>query len=116
MKKHNALKPKWNIGEVYAYKIESSLGKEKGLLGRYFLLQKVDESPISPRVIAPIVYIKITEGESLPTSIEEYNRLEYVQNRTYEDLSRNHSLLFSGPVHPYELPIHLSDPLSENHR
>jgi len=87
MKTKKSLHKKWNIGEIYAYKLESELAKEKDLLGRYFLIQKIDEYQISPRVIAPIVYVKITKDNQLPSTIEEYNQLEYVQVSTakYEE-------------------------------
>ena len=80
------MKPKkeiipWEKEEVYAYKLDSDYAREKGLHGRYFLLQKIDEFQISPRVIAPIVYVKITKDDTLPKSFEEYDRLEYVQTR-----------------------------------
>ena len=80
-------KQKWNVGEVYAYKIESDLGKENGLFGQYFLIQKVAEAQMSPRITAPIVYIKITKDGTLPADLDEYNRLEYVQTWTtkYEE-------------------------------
>lgn len=72
-------KEPWRIGDVYAHKISSEFAKEYGLNGRYFLLQKLDEYPYSPRIIAPIAYVKITKDETLPTTTEEFNQLEYVQ-------------------------------------
>lgn len=69
----------WSIGDVYAYRLESDLAKEKGLYRRYLLIQKVDERIWSPGHIVPIVYVKITENDSIPISMEEYNQLEYVQ-------------------------------------
>lgn len=75
-------KQPWNIGDVYAYRISSDLAKEFGLIGRYFLLQKIGEIPYSPRIMAPIVYVKITKDERIPTTIEEFNQLEFVQIKT----------------------------------
>ncbi|MBQ7293209.1 MAG: hypothetical protein IJW79_05660 [Clostridia bacterium] len=72
-------KCQWEIGDVFAYKLESDLAKEKGLYGKYFLFQKVDESNWYPGHIIPVVYMKITENETLPINSEEYNSLEYVQ-------------------------------------
>ena len=70
---------KWNMGDTFAYQLESDMAKEKGLLGRYILLQKVDERVWHPGHTVPIVYIKITDGKNLPLNLEEYNRMEYVQ-------------------------------------
>lgn len=79
VKKKRIYKCQWKIGDVFAYKLESDLAKEKGLYGRYFLIQKVDEGTWYPGHIVPIVYVKITDGADLPSNVDEYNRLEYVQ-------------------------------------
>ncbi len=69
----------WKIGDVFAYQLESDLAKERGLYGRYFLIQKVDEHVWHPGHIVPIVYVKITSDTNLPSNVEEYDKLEYVQ-------------------------------------
>lgn len=69
----------WNLGDVFAYRLESDLAKERGFYGRYFLVQKVDECVWYPDHIVPIVYVKMTEAENLPLTLEQYNKLEYVQ-------------------------------------
>lgn len=69
----------WKIGDVFAYRLESDLAKERGLYGRYFLIQKVDEGVWHPGHVVPIVYVKISADASLPSNAEEYNKLEYVQ-------------------------------------
>lgn len=77
----------WKIGDVFAYRLESDLAKERGLYGRYFLIQKVDEDVWYPGHIVPIVYVKITRNDKLPTNVDEYNQLEFVQTcfTKYED-------------------------------
>ena len=77
--KKRIYKCQWKIGDVFAYQMESDLAKEKGLYGRYFLIQKVDEGVWYPGHIVPIVYVKITRDTNLPSNTEEYNQLEYVQ-------------------------------------
>ena len=72
-------KCQWKLGDVFAYKLESELAKERGLYGRYFLIQKVDEGIWYPGHIVPIVYVKITNNTNLPSNVEEYDQLEYVQ-------------------------------------
>lgn len=69
----------WKIGDVFAYKLESDLAKECGLYGQYFLIQKIDEGIWHPGHTVPIVYVKITNDMTLPSNVEEYNKLEYVQ-------------------------------------
>ena len=78
-KRNRLYKCQWQFGDVFAYQLESEPAKEKGLYGRYFLIQKVDECTWYPGHIVPIVYIKITETDHLPNDLEEYNRAEYVQ-------------------------------------
>lgn len=77
--KKRIYKCQWNIGDVFAYRLESDLAKERDLYGRYFLIRKVDEGELYPGHIVPIVYVKITTDENLPSNVEEYDRLEYVQ-------------------------------------
>lgn len=85
--KKKIYKCQWKLGDVFAYRLESNLAKKRGLYGRYFLIQKVDEGICHPGHIVPIVYVKITDDNTLPSNIEEYNRLEYVQTwfTTYEE-------------------------------
>lgn len=77
----------WQIGDVFAYRLESNLARERGIWGRYFLIQKIDEMIWHPGHIVPIVYVKITKDDTLPSSIEEYDELEYIQTwfTKYED-------------------------------
>lgn len=72
-------KCKWKYGDVYAYRLESDLAKEKELYGRYFLIRKIDESIWYPGHVIPIVYVKITDDLNLPSNVEEYDRSKYVQ-------------------------------------
>ena len=87
MDRKKSKKTPWHSGEVYAYKLNSTLAEENGLKGRYLLLQKVGEEQWSSRVTAPIVYIKLTKDDTLPSNVEQYDELEYVQtgNTRYEE-------------------------------
>lgn len=82
-----AKKQPWNVGDVYAYEICGDFAKELGLSGRYFLLQKIDEVSYSPRITAPIAYVKITKDKRMPTTMEEFDQLEFVQiqSTNYEE-------------------------------
>lgn len=85
--KKRIYKCQWKSGDVFAYELKSDFAKERGLYGRYFLIQKVDEDVWYPGHIVPIVYVKITNDTKLPTNMEEYSQLEYVQTgfTRYED-------------------------------
>lgn len=78
-KPYKLYKCEWKTGDVYAYLLEGEVAREKGLLGKYFLIQKIDEDIWHPGHIIPIVYIKLSQNSDLPASLEEYNKLEYVQ-------------------------------------
>ncbi len=88
-------KEPWIVGDVYAYKISGEFAIKYGLKGRYFLLQKIDEYPFSPRIMAPIAYAKITKDDKLPTTTEEFNQLEYVQTKSTNYEERFYPLDFS---------------------
>lgn len=83
----NLYKCPWKIGDVFAYQLESDMARERGMYGRYFLIQKVDEGVWYPGHIVPIVYVKITKDTALPTNWDEYDELEYVQtwSTNYEE-------------------------------
>lgn len=66
----------WNIGDVFAYKIKSD---KPEFSEKFFLIQKVDETIWYPGHTVPIVYVKIAEKETMPSNLDEYNNLEYVQ-------------------------------------
>lgn len=55
------------------------MARKRSLYGQYLLIQKVDEGVWYPGHVVPIVYVKITKDAVLPSSIEEYDKLEYVQ-------------------------------------
>ena len=86
-KKKRIYKCQWKLGDVFACELESELAKERGFCGQYFLIQKIDEDVWYPGHIVPIVYVKITKDGKLPSNVEEYDLLEYVQMSfsKYED-------------------------------
>lgn len=64
--KHRLYKCEWKIGDVFAYRFESEIAKEKGYYGRYLIIQKVDEGNWYPGHVVPIVYFRITKDIELP--------------------------------------------------
>jgi hypothetical protein len=77
---HKIYKCEWEIGDVFAYRIESDYAKQKGLAGRYLLIRKVDECTWWPGHIVPIVYVSITNGNDLPQSSDEIQQSQYIQS------------------------------------
>lgn len=72
-------KCEWNIGDIFAYRLESDYAKEKGMSNRYLLIRKVDEDIWWPGHIVPIIYVQITRAEKIPNSKNEISKLEYIQ-------------------------------------
>ncbi len=91
-------KCEWKIGDVYAYKLESDYAREKGVYGRYFLFQKIGETVCYPEHIIPVVWVKITDGDVLPSNEKEYLDLEYVKTskvsliRLFRPIDKNRSI------------------------
>lgn len=77
-------KCEWNIGDIFAYKLESDYSREKGVNNRYLLLRKANLYTWWPGHIIPIMYVQITKGEKVPNSKEELSKLEYIQTSRSE--------------------------------
>lgn len=69
----------WKIGDVYAYPLDSDYAKEKNVYGRFFLFQKIGETVYHPGHRIPIVWVKITTNNELPSDENAFNNLEFVQ-------------------------------------
>lgn len=79
--KYRFFKCDWEIGDAYAYKLESDLSKEKNFYGRYIIIRKVDEYVFYPGHIIPIVYVQMTEKKEMPLSEYDIINSDFVQNR-----------------------------------
>ena len=90
-------KCEWNVGDVFAYPLESEYAKEKRLFGKYLLLQKAFEYVWHPGHIVPIVRIRITEENTLPKSDTDINKSDYVFVNT--KVQRLASKKYSTPQH-----------------
>ena len=73
----------WDDGDVYALKLTSRTAEEYHVSNRYLMFHKIGEYTwndfSSPNHVNAVVRIKITSNDLLPSSIEEMDRLEYVQ-------------------------------------
>lgn len=72
----------WKLGDVYAYPLLSDYAKEKGHYGEYFVFYKIGETTCHPGHIIPVVWAKITDGGRLPTNVDEFNALKFIQTST----------------------------------
>lgn len=92
---HKLYKCEWKIGDIFAYRLESDIAKEKGLLGRYLLIRKVDECTWWPGHIVPIVYISITKDDELPQNVDEIQQTQYIQSTFARGKTEYRTLLLS---------------------
>lgn len=77
----------WNNYDVFSYKLESDYAKEKGIYGRHLIFIKIDihENSVGGKEAA--FWIKITNDDKIPKTVEEINNLEFIEivNHRFED-------------------------------
>ena len=81
-KKSHTKKPficNWKIGDTFAYKISTAYADEHGLNNRYFVFHKVSEIRGYPSEVYPVVFVKITEDDKIPSCKKEIDSLDFVQ-------------------------------------
>lgn len=125
-KRRRLYRCQWKMGDVFAYQMQSDLAKERGLDGRYLLIQKVDEDIWYPGHVVPIVYTKLTQGAQLPKTVEEFDNQEYIQisfshyeerfwplngRRLQEDIEEKSKIIYETDEYGF-LPIFRSTILS----
>lgn len=69
----------WQVGDVFAFFLDGPYAKKAGIEGRWLLIQKIDNMNWHPGHIIPIVFLKITMDKMLPTCLEGYQALPYIQ-------------------------------------
>lgn len=77
-KKTKNKKYQWNIGDVYAYKLDCKKAKELKINGRYLIFRKIEDGLNNGRSIAIITYVQITNDEQLPKSKKDLEELPYI--------------------------------------
>ncbi|WBW97425.1 hypothetical protein [Oceanirhabdus sp. W0125-5] len=73
-------KCQWNVGDIFAYRLESEIAKKAGLFNRYLLIRKESENIWHPGHVIPNVYIQITNDTELPKTKKEISELRYVKS------------------------------------
>lgn len=74
----------WNVGDTYAYRLESKYAKTNNLFGHYLIIHKLDDfhhKKGNDYDVFPYVYTKITKIPELPKSLDEIdNDCEFIRN------------------------------------
>lgn len=78
-KSHKANEFNWKPNQVYALLLSSQEAERLNLRGEYMLIYIYGEDAPIRGYRVPKVWIKFTEGGSLPKNSEEFNRLAFVQ-------------------------------------
>lgn len=73
----------WNNYDVFSYKLESDYAKEKGIYGRHLIFIKIDIYEDSVGSKDPVFWIKITDDDKTPKTVEEINNLEFIEIVNY---------------------------------
>ena len=69
----------WSVGDVFAWKLESEEAIERHLDGRYVLLEMLrTHSPYGKSDQYPVVRLKLTEGDRIPGTKEEYEAIPFL--------------------------------------
>lgn len=85
----------WKIGDTFAYKLASEYSLEKGLFNRYLIFHKIAEVNGYPAEIFPVVFVKLTRDDKIPSSKEEIDALEFVQISTVSEWHRGRTDVFN---------------------
>ena len=64
---------------MFSYKLESDYAKEKGIYGRHLIFIKIDIYENSVGGKDPVFWIKITDDDKIPKTVEEINNLEFIE-------------------------------------
>ena len=72
--KYRLYQCKWNLGDVFAYQLNSEDSKEKGVFGKYIVFRKVSEDVLWPGHIVPSVNVYQWIGSDIP-SLDEVKQM-----------------------------------------
>ena len=79
----------WKVGDVFALPLKSEQARTLGLEGGWLLLEKAGERVWHPGHHVPEMYAKLFVGFTLPSTLEEYEQLEYIRRSSnWYDLSQ----------------------------
>lgn len=84
-KKRKSFICEWKKGDTFAYKLTSDYALQKGMFNRYLIFHKVAEDIGYPDEIFPVVWVKYTEGDQIPTCKEDIDALDFVQISTVDE-------------------------------
>lgn len=100
---------------MFSYKLESDYAKEKGIYGRHLIFIKIDihENSVGGKEAA--FWIKITNDDKIPKTVEEINNLEFIElvnhrfeakNMIFKDKDINVKPNKRGMIPIYRTAIH----------
>ena len=75
----------WQIGDVFAYPLESDGAKAAGLQGRYLILYKIGNHIMEDGNIYPVVLAAVTQSKALPVTKNDLEKLKWLRTFMAED-------------------------------
>jgi len=61
---------KWNIGDIFAYKLSSKESEERKVFGKYIVFQKTNEMEAYPKLIIPVIRLANNIYDNIPSIVE----------------------------------------------
>lgn len=56
----------WNIGDVFAYQLKSDTAREKGVFGKWLVMQKVNQADNLKNGLSPVVTVRLIDSDVCP--------------------------------------------------
>ena len=56
----------WNIGDVFAYQLKSDIAREKGVYGKWLVMQKVNQADNLKNGLSPVVTVRLIDSDVCP--------------------------------------------------
>ena len=100
-------KPIWFVGDVYAYLIDNPTFKNSNLYNKYVIIIVHNQFSYDTGEIVPVVWLKFTRDNVIPTTLEEINELDFIQIYfRYKDEKQHYMIQNSKPKEDEILPIY----------
>ena len=80
--KYRLYQCKWNLGDVFAYQLNSDYSKEKGVFGKYIVFRKVSEDVLWPGHIVPTVHVYQWIGSDIP-SLDQIKKMTLLPQKCF---------------------------------
>ncbi len=85
----------WNIGDIFAYQLNSNKSKDYGVYGKYIVFQKTAESESYPKKIVPIIRVACKIYEIIPNMDDYLNEKKIIWFGTPKDYQEGKLIIYN---------------------